>query len=245
MKRIAPWNVAGAVVIAVALIGCTLAPSPQETAGVPGASPEIARSTTPKGTPKLIAGAVGLEAGRYLMGGMGEKGKGFAIEITVPAGWSSLEDFSVLKNYGTSEALAGPGLGVWPITNRYVNACTDHTLLDPPPGPSIDHLVKSISGQPGVRSAAPIGVTIDGYRGKSVDVTVTTDIATCGVESFWLWGSANDPRFVQGNDELNRIYVLDVEGTRQTFFARIPTMTTAADRAELEAIIASIKIQPR
>jgi hypothetical protein len=43
---------------------------------------------------------------------------------------------------------------------------------------------------------------------------------------------------------IDRIYALDVDGTRFTFFARIPSRTTAADRAELQAIIDSIGIEP-
>jgi hypothetical protein len=43
---------------------------------------------------------------------------------------------------------------------------------------------------------------------------------------------------------MNRMYILDVDGQRFTFSARIPARTTAADRAELEAVIASIDIQP-
>ncbi len=245
MRYITAWTAASASIIAVAVVGCALAAVPGETAAVPGVVQAGAGSATPRGTPNLIVGEVRLDAGRYLMGGMGDRGRGFAIEITVPDGWSSLEDFSVRKDYGPTEAQAGPGLGVWPISNRYVNACTDHTLLDPPPGPSIDDLIEAIARQPGVTSAEPTAVMIDGYPGKSVEVTVATDITTCGAQAFWIWGSAGDPRFVQGNDEVNRIYVLDIDGTRETFFARIPAMTTATDRAELEGIIASIEIQPR
>jgi hypothetical protein len=37
---------------------------------------------------------------------------------------------------------------------------------------------------------------------------------------------------------------VDVDGDRLTFNGRLPAATTAADRAQLEAIIASINIEP-
>ena len=40
---------------------------------------------------------------------------------------------------------------------------------------------------------------------------------------------------------MSRIYVLDVDKVGFTFFARAPPRTTAADRAELEAVIDSIE----
>ncbi len=40
------------------------------------------------------------------------------------------------------------------------------------------------------------------------------------------------------------MYIVDVDGERLTFNGRYPAATTAADRAELDAIIASIEIEP-
>ena len=48
----------------------------------------------------------------------------------------------------------------------------------------------------------------------------------------------------QGTDELNVIYIVDVDGERLTFNGRLPAATTATDRAELDAMIASIDIVP-
>ena len=73
-------------------------------------------------------------------------------------------------------------------------------------------------------------MTVDGHSGKYVELTVATDIATCAVDAgeaplsgFWLWASPDgDRRYVQGSDETDRIYAVDVDGKRLTFFARIP-----------------------
>jgi hypothetical protein len=138
---------------------------------------------------------------------------------------------------------------VWPITGTFVDPCTDHTLVQPTPGPGIDGLADALANQPGTEAGPPTEVTVDGYRAKLVESTVTAAIEPCGPNEgsleFLLWaGPDGDGRYVQGTNEFNKMYIVDVDGERLTFNARIPAMTTAADRAELEAIIASIDIEP-
>jgi hypothetical protein len=140
---------------------------------------------------------------------------------------------------------------VWQISNRFNHPCTDHTLLKPAPGAGIDELLTALAGQPGITAGPLTDVTVDGYSGKYVELTVATDIATCPVDDgdaplsgFWLWASPDgDRRYVQGSDETDRIYAVDVEGNRFTFFAGFQGRATAADRAELQAIIDSITIE--
>ena len=153
-----------------------------------------------------------------------------SIVVTVPAGWTSFSGFALDKNYGPTDAEVGP-------------PCTDHQPVEPSPGPGVDALVSALAALPGITAAAPRDVTVDGYRGKSIDLTVTTNLDTCP-DGFWMWGEAGDYRNAQVNGELDRVYVLDVDGERRTFFLLIPTRTTPADRAELQAIVDSIDIQP-
>jgi hypothetical protein len=166
-----------------------------------------------------------------------------SLVVTVPAGWTSFSGFTLDKNYGPTDADAGPSLALWAITNTFRNPCTDHQLAQPSPGPGVDALVSALAALPGVTAAAPRDVTIDGYRGKSIDLTVTTNLDTCA-DGFWTWGDPGGYREAQVNGELDRVYVLDVDGQRRTFFLRIPTRTTPADRAELQTIVDSIDIQP-
>jgi hypothetical protein len=236
---------AGVAIIAVAGVAAFNAIGRGPDVGSqPTPSPTTPPAPTPSPTPKPIAdGFNKLDPGRYRFTFIPAGATApFPMSITLPAGWTSGYGVGVEKNYGPLEADAGALLTVWEISNRYVDPCTDHTLLDPAPGPGIDELIDALSSQPGVEAGPPTDVTVDGYRGKFVELTVTTDIATCGFEGFWLWWGG-DRRYVQGTNEMNRIYVLDIDGTRHTFVARIPARTTAADRAELEAIIASIDIE--
>ncbi len=101
-----------------------------------------------------------------------------------------------------------PFLIAWQISNRFNHPCTDHTLSSPAPGPGVDELLDALASQPGITAGPITDVTIDGYSGKSVELTVATDINTCPADigeapqsGFWLWASADgDRRYVQGSD---------------------------------------------
>jgi hypothetical protein len=211
------------------------------------ASPAAAPTATP--TPAPLPADSPLKPGRYRMGSIGQVGSvPPVLSITVPSGWTSGDTHLINKNYGAD---AGAALGVWQISGGFKQPCTDHTLITPTPGPGTAELLTALASQPGITAGPITDVTVDRYSGKYVDLTVATDIATCPIDpgegplsGFWLWASADgDRRYVQGSDETDRIYAVDVNGTRFTFFARIPKRTTAGDRAELQAIIDSITIE--
>lgn len=222
--------IAAAVVLAVGVVWLNLGRSPTG----PGSGP----------TPMPVTSDGPLAPGRYVLSHLqaapAEGLPGPSITVTVPSsGWTAFGGFALDKNYGATAAEAGPSFVFWSITNRYVNACTDHTLLSPAPGPTIDALLESLAAQPGIEAGPRTDVTIDGYVGKFVELTVVTDIATC-TGGFYPWAD----KYVQGNGEILRVYALDVDGFRLTFFGRIPTRTTPADLALLESVFDSIDIQP-
>lgn len=235
MNNFLKVTLAVAAVAVVGVVGMTLLPR----SSVPGvgaastAAPTVAPSASPI-PPLPFQGA--LEPGRYRI-------KNLSIEV--PAGWGSLGSDILSKTQADGDAAAL--LAVWPISGTFVDPCTDHTLVKPGPGPGIDELADALANQPGTEAGPPTALTVDGYPAKRVDVTVTADISQCLPygEGFWLWAAPDgDRRYVQGTDELNVIYLVDVDGERLSFNGRLPAAVTAADRAELEAIIASIDIEP-
>lgn len=237
--------IAAAIVVAIGAAWFTFLPPAQGPGVGPSPSPSPTPSPTPSPSPNAIPLSAPLEPGRYTFSyaiAAGSDGRpGPSITVTVPAGWVSYEQFAIDKNYGPSAAEAGPSFVAWRIENRYVDPCaapgTPPPTLDPSPGPGIDELLETLANQPGLSAGPLTPVTVDGHSGKFVELTVTTDIATCQ-RGFYPWLD----KFVQGNNEVLRVYAIDVNGFRLTFFARIPARTTPADRAELESIIASVEI---
>ena len=227
--------IAAAIVAAIGVAWVNLVPR----------NPSIGGDPTPSPSPMLIPANASLSPGaryRFAWGqAAGADGaSGPSILVTLPStGWTSFDQFAADKNYGPNDAGAGPSFVVWKITNLYTDACTHDTVLDPAPGPGIDELLMALADQPGITAGPLTPVTVDGYAGKYVELTVATDIATC-TGGFFPWID----KFVQGNDEVLRVYAVDVEGFRLTFFLRIPARTLAPDRAELLSIVDSIDIQP-
>jgi hypothetical protein len=162
------------------------------------------------------------------------------INLALPAGWNQ-RGWNVAKN----DAL----LGVWPVQNVYGDPCQwDGSLLDPPIGPSVDDLATALAEQP-QRDATSTDVTLDGYDGKLVRMSMPADInpSDCDGGMFATWseaGSDSPSRFTQGAGTIDTIYILDVNGTRVVIDAFYLPSTSAADVSELEQIIASISIQP-
>jgi hypothetical protein len=250
-RRVSPMStqiriaIAAAAVVIVAVFGYNLLP---RTGNVGPPTPTPSPSPQP-----LHQGSI--EPGRYWLNAGPTGGSGAnplpRIAVTMPAGWTADGDL-LLKNYAPdlnpgeldpSDSGAGPSLVAWQISGTFVDPCTNLTLVQPTPGPGIDALADALAHQPGTTAGPPTAVTVDGYSGKFVELTVTADVTQCNRFSIWASPDGNS-RFVQGTNEMNRIYILDVEGHRFTFSARIPARTTAADRAELETILASIHIEP-
>ena len=238
---------AAAAVVVVGVIGLNLLPgSTQQGVGaapMPAPTATTAPTAAPSASPIPYLPTSGvIEPGRYRIPETQHQAASLTIEV--PAGWTSLGNDMLTKDYEQGTVF-GPLLAAWPISGTFVDPCTDHTLVQPDPGPGIDTLADALANQPGTEAGPPTAVLVDGYRAKLVASTVTADIEPCGPDGFWLWASPDgDRRYVQGTNEVNRMYIVDVDGERLTFNGRYPAATTAADRAELDAIIASIDIQP-
>lgn len=244
MSTLTRLAIAAAVVVALGVAWVNVAPI-DRIGGPPTSAPTIG----PTSTPELITGSNHrLEPATYrfdyrLAAGSDAAAGGPSIFVTIPSpGWTNYESFAVDKNYGggvTAEE-AGPSLVMWKITKKYVDPCGDAgVLFSPVPGPGIDELLVALADQTGLTAGPLTDVTVDGYAGKYVELTVATDVATCP-NGFYPWVD----KFIQGNNELLRVYALDLDGDRLTFFLRIPQRTTAVDRALLHQLVDSIDIAP-
>ena len=62
-------------------------------------------------------------------------------------------------------------MNFWNVDNVYADGC-EHTLLDPPLGPTVDDLANVWATLPGFTATTPVDITVDGYAGKRVDYTL-------------------------------------------------------------------------
>ena len=72
-------------------------------------------------------------------------------------------------------------LSITTVSNLVTDGCRDHTALDPPVGPTVDDLAIALSQlAPFEVTAPPTDVTLLGYQGKHLELTVPDLTVTGG-----------------------------------------------------------------
>ena len=150
------------------------------------------------------------------------------VTFTVPDDWTIAEGWSAYT--GGFGAAAGGLTGVVfdEISNVYTDGC-QWKLFDPPVGPTVDDLVAAWANVPELNPTAPVDITVDGYAGKQIELTVPDYTGCNGGNKFGLYQIPSDqtpeePGFwAQGPNEHNQVWVLDVDGTRLVDRRRDPT----------------------
>ena len=142
--------------------------------------------------------------------------------------------------------------------NNLVNdGCRDHSHADPAVGPTVDHLATALADlAPFQVTSPPKDMTVYGYGGKHLELTVPLDLPV---------DESRDDRLWRANQELGRAFrhntgdafygytdpgyteefwILDVEGTRLMIAAERSAGSPEKDLDELRAILGSIRIEP-
>lgn len=134
------------------------------------------------------------------------------------------------------------------VANIYADGC-QWKLVDPQPGPSVDDLLHSyVDHMEGV--SAVRDVTVDGYKGKMLRYAASDyREGQCREDQFAL--AQEDHRsdashapglWALAPKQQNEVWILDVDGTRLVILAAYQADISAQDRADLDAILGSIKI---
>ena len=148
------------------------------------------------------------------------------------------------------------------MTNLVRHGCTDHARADPPVGPAVTDLATALADlAPFKVTAPPSDITLAGYRGKRVELTVP-DLA--------VEGKGDERRFTQcvggrlkswvdplsqpheedafygytGPGYIEEFWILDVQGSRLVIAAGRSPDSPPAHTAEMRAILDSIRIAP-
>jgi hypothetical protein len=246
--------VAAAAVFAIAVIGVIAIP---KGGSIGGPQPTASPTPVPTPSPSPVAVPLGdLAAGTtYFWDDPCCVGTGRII-FTMPAtGWFTFDAIFLGKgtrNPDHFDLYISPHL----VGNLYTGGC--HwlgTKLDPPVGPTVDELATALNVQAGPGASPPTDVDIGGYHGKKVELSIPPDVDVTKCDSdgtfalFGRWLGAGSlfgaAPWTYGNGQHNTVYILDVNGTRQVIDTMYLPGRSAADRAELDQIVASIRFEPR
>ena len=210
-----------------------------DTAPPASPSPTSGSAPTPSSAPTplpLTAGLQGpLDPGTYVTASP------FLSRLTfsLPPGWFADVGgpYAVFLDPGISAVSDDDGLVKFVIFDKvFADPChPDQGLLSPQPGGSVDDLANALASLPSLAATTPTDVTVAGYHGKQLTLTAPTNVTTC---SFWQLPLGAQNTMVPG--QLDRVWILDVNGQRLVIDASEVPGESAADRASVQAILDSI-----
>jgi len=266
MNTFAKALVATAAMVAIAVMGINLLPGSQTGVGgppppaspsapPPSLSPSPTLTATPTASPTpsatLFSATSGvLQPGRYTA--KLSVGDTLTVTFTVPAGWYAYADPpGVLRGLLPPDD-ANTAIQFRDVTTLKGDPChwsgSDDDIRV---GPTVDDLVRALQEQTAYEASDPVDVVVGGYAGQRVDIVSPTEpyaevngsttAVGCddGVWRFW-----DGEIYAQGPANRWRTNILDVHGTRLVIVLQDFPDTSAADRAELDAILDSMVIEP-
>jgi hypothetical protein len=167
-------------------------------------------------------------------------------EWDLPLSWEVFDDWAVLKN--GSDPPEGMGSALWLVAGVFKDPCqwdTQSGIVSLGAAPTVDETVAAIAAQPSRGASAVTDAELAGYTGKHLVVSVPADVvlSDCRGGQFRSWvGRDGGIRYHQGPGQIDELWVLDVDGTTVTVVAAYFPATSEADRAELAAVLDSLRI---
>jgi hypothetical protein len=236
MNSFAKFGVAAAVVVVAALLGFNYLVAPN--VGGPGLDDPSPTPLPVEPTPEPTAASRTQE---IIPNGIPD----MRLTVTVPSHWTAFEGWAL---NGTDVAPpAGYGMGFWGIANLYADPLDRSAGLAEPIGPTVDDLVEALVSHPGWTATEPTPVTIDGYAGMYLEVTVPDDVTfgDCDPDNgFWMWTTPTaGQRCAQAPGQIHHMWVLDVDGERLVIAGLSFPDTAEADREAVIAVAESAQIE--
>ena len=201
-----------------------------------------------------------LEAGTYRLDltELAEGGDEFPPFLaTVPDGWNSLDGW-ILNRPRSGEGIPPVAVQFWDVDEVYGHPCQwDGTLFQP--GPTADGLVEGLINIPLRNALQPIDVTLDRYAGTYLEWSVPRDIEIDDGGNFPECDSTGDGhrdfrswtgkgwagvRYQQAPGQIDRLWILDIDGARLVIDAFSMPSATPEEIEELVAVVESIRFEP-
>ena len=232
---------------AVLLAGCA---GSSESTGGPTASSSATPSPTLLSVPEwdpADEGPVALDAGTYLIPSSAWSVADFT--VTFPAGWSAQYGHVYAQHGDQSNEF---GFYAVVVDEIFADSCEGEGGPTKTFGSGVEDLVTALREQTGgARTTKPDSTILGGYPATRIDLEIPKDLdldqcqmADYGFTGLQVWYSEPaDKYFVLLPGAVARVYIVDVDGQRQVFMADVLNPRSAADRAELDTVLASIRIR--
>jgi hypothetical protein len=136
---------------------------------------------------------------------------------------------------------------VWSLTHLYADSCkwTDNLVEARTPAT----MVEALATQSGHETVGPTETSLGGYPATRFEFSVPSDFddSTCDNDINRLWpngGPNEDEGLPIASGQTTTVYVVDVDGSPRVVGAIRREKSSAADVAELEAVVDSLQFEP-
>ncbi len=171
-------------------------------------------------------------------------GDSLRFTLTVPDGWFGAGHWVWPAEKG-NDAPGGAGLSIERGAWLLEDPCKENDTNWIPVGPTVADFVDAVAKHPILDTTTPVDVSLAGYSGKYFELQAPADVhddakfnPDCPYYRPWEPGI-----YAQGPNHRWHVWVLDVDGARVVISSSDYPGTSAARRAELKAIVDSIKIE--
>lgn len=168
------------------------------------------------------------------------------MNVTIPtAGWTTSPFFTKgdeVNNVPEAAILTyleAPGTGFY----VFADPCKHMSTKPETPATTVDEIAAALAAQASRNASEPVDVTVGGYAGKAINLTVPRDvnIDACEGPEFATFATTKDDlaRYQQGPGQIDDIYIVDVNGTVVIIDAMYRPSTPAELVDEMRGIVES------
>ena len=150
------------------------------------------------------------------------------------------------------------GVTVWHVGQVPTDPCHWSTTLAPA-GDTVEELATALLAQTERRPSEPMPVTIGGYDGLFMTWSVPPDLVVTGDADFegcdvqdahrdyvsWMGAGGQGERYQQVAGQIDRLWILDVDGSPVVVDATAGPDATPEQIAELDAMVATLRFPDR
>lgn len=160
------------------------------------------------------------------------------VSLTIPAGYVVEGSRPALMKGG----MHFPTLTMLGVTHVRADVCADEFEADwVNVGPTVDDLATAIANQFGLQGSDPVDAMLGGIPVKKVELALAGPCREGDRAVLWA-GQDHLDAYRLGEMVLATVYLLDVDGQRVVLVTTSRVGGSANDRAELDAMLASITI---
>ena len=251
-SKVLTLGAAAAIVIAVVvgppLLGSLGSVGSTEPTTTPVASPTEASPAASAAFGTLPRQCAEVEAGTY-RASIGPA----SITMSVPAGWSGSNNGDAFNNgdgfrLGSRSCLLTGGVGVGASMVSRVSASVCDGRGTPVETDSTAAVIAALAAQANHRTVTgPTDSTIAGYPATRFEFATGGGPEPCNTGPLWWTPDAREGpgmHYGEGRDTFLTVYVVDLDGSPLAITVDPGYPDDAADAADLDAIVASLRIEP-